>query len=88
MAKKEDTTRAKLGIKARQDAVKFILDKYHDEFVSKHEANRVAAGLPRTTQGDSPEDLRAKLRKAEERAEQYRRRLEMAEADQNLARSR
>jgi len=88
VAKKEDTSRAKLGIRARQDAVAFILEKYNDEFVKRHEENRVKAGLPRTTQGDSPEDLRAKLRKAEERAEQYRRRLEMAEADQNLARSR
>lgn len=85
---KEELTKAKRGIRARQDAVTFILEKYKDEFVRVHEENRVKAGLPRQTQGDSPDDLRAKLRKAEERAEAYRRRLEAAEADQNLARSR
>lgn len=81
MATAAEKERAKKGIRARQDAIKFILEKYADEFQVKLEENRLALGLPRRANAEPPEVLERKLHDAEERAERLRRDLELAQQD-------
>lgn len=71
-----DQEKASLGIKARNDAKAELIKRHADEFQELVERNRVELGLPRKPQGDGPEQIAEKLRKAEERAERLRQELE------------
>lgn len=86
MPTEEERERAKKGIRARQDAIKTLIDRYAEEFQGLVESNRVALGLPRRPNMETPQQLEAKLRAAEERAAKLRRELELAQRDAALAR--
>lgn len=76
-----DNTKAKLGIKARQDALRSLIKNHQEEFDTMVEENRVSLGLSRRATNETPDEIRAKFERAQQRAEKYRLMLEEAEAD-------
>lgn len=75
---KATKTKAQLGIQARQEAVKTLIERHQEEFDELHERNRVALGLPLRAQGPTAEELRDRIRRQEERLERWKRELERA----------
>lgn len=82
-AKLTDNEKAKLAIRALNEARRQRESEYEKEhpgrFQELIERNRIELGLPPRPRGDSPEELRDKLRRAEERAERLRHELELYE---------
>jgi hypothetical protein len=72
MTKMTDNEKAKAGIKARQDAIHWLIDAHRDAFDQRVADNRVALGLPARPAGDSPDQIAAKLKRAEDRADKLR----------------
>lgn len=64
---KADREKAKKGIRARQDAIKTLLERHREEFDTLHISNRIALGLPPTTQAPTAEKLAERIRKQEEK---------------------
>jgi len=60
-----DTTR--MAIKARNTAVKMLIDKYPDEFATFYGDAREAVGLPRVKPSDDIQKLRARVKTQQER---------------------
>ena len=74
---------AKIGIRARvnaeQERARIFEQEHPGRFEQLLQKHRVALGLPARSQGPSAEELAAKLRKAEERAEKLREQLKAYE---------
>lgn len=68
----EERDRAKKGIRARQDAIKTLIERHQDEFDELHTRNRVALGLRPTSSGPSREALEERIRKQEERLAKWK----------------
>lgn len=62
-----DRDKAKKGIRARQDAVKALIEKYQQEFDEMHVANRMGLGLPPQSSGPSREKREQQIKAAKER---------------------
>lgn len=67
MAATVDREKAKKGIKARQDAVRTLIERHKPEFDELHMRNRVAAGLTPKPLGPSREQLEERIRKNREK---------------------
>lgn len=78
MAPADEKDRAKKGIKARQDAVKTLIERHQTEFDQLHASNRVALGLSPRSAGPSRAQLEERIRKQRERLEKWERELRMA----------
>ena len=78
MASPEEKDRAKKGIKARQDAIKTLIERHRGEFDDLHARNRVEAGLPPRSAGPSREVLEERIRRQKERLEKWQRELDLA----------
>lgn len=63
---KADREKATKGIRARQQAIKELIERHQTEFDELHVKNRVAAGLAAKNGGPSRTQLEAQIRKAEE----------------------
>lgn len=70
--------KAKKGIRARQDAIKTLIERHQDEFDELHAKNRVAAGLSPRSAGPSKEQLEERIRKQRERLEKWEAELKQA----------
>lgn len=70
--------KAKKGIKARQDAIKTLIERHQTEFDELHAKNRVSLGLSPRSAGPSREALEERIRKQEERLAKWRRELDLA----------
>ena len=82
-----DVNRAKLGIQARNEAIEEMKRRYSGkvgdwdaDFAKVLVEKRIALGLPRSTQAESPEEIEAKMKTAEERFKKYQQQLEEARA--------
>ena len=78
MASPEEKDRAKKGIKARQDAIRTLIERHQREFDELHTRNRIEAGLSPRSAGPSREALEERIRKQKERLEKWQRELELA----------
>jgi len=78
MPSSDERDRAKRGIKARQDAIKTLIERHQTEFDELHARNRVAAGLSPRSAGPSKEKLEERIKKQEERLVKWRKELELA----------
>lgn len=78
MASPEEKDKAKKGIKARQDAVKTLIERHQTEFDELHARNRVALGLSPRSAGPSREELEDRIKRQEQRLEKWRRELDLA----------
>ena len=76
MTSPTDKERARLGIKARQDAIKALITKYQAEFDEMVTKNRVAAGLPLRPQGPTKQQLEERIAREEAKLEKWRKQLE------------
>ena len=74
MASPVEKDKAKKGIKARQDAMKTLIERHQDEFDDLHARNRVALGLSPRSAGPS----REQLERQRERLEKWQRELDLA----------
>ncbi len=59
--------KAKRGIRARQDAIRALIEAHQEEFDMMHTRNRVALGLSPRSAGPSKEQLEERIRKTRER---------------------
>lgn len=78
MASTDERDKAKKGIKARQDAIKTLIERHQTEFDEMHARNRVALGLSPRSSGPSREKLRERIKRQEERLEKWRHELDLA----------
>ena len=78
MASPEEKDKAKRGIKARQDAIKTLIERHQTEFDDLHARNRVAAGLSPRSAGPSREVLEERIKRQEERLAKWRQELDLA----------
>jgi hypothetical protein len=67
MPTQEQSERAKLGIRARRDAINTLVERHQDEFDELHRRNRLAVGLPPRSAGPSKAELEERIRKQRER---------------------
>lgn len=78
MASPEEKDRAKKGIKARQDAIRTLIERHKTEFDELHASNRVAAGLSPRSAGPTKEQLEERVKKTREKLEKWERELNLA----------
>ena len=78
MPSPEEKDKAKKGIKARQDAIKTLIEKYQSEFDELHTRNRVALGLSPRSTGPTKEQLEERVKRTRERLEKWERELRLA----------
>lgn len=78
MATGEEKDKAKRGIKARQDAIRTLIERHQTEFDELHARNRVALGLSPRSAGPSREELEERIRRQEKKLEKWRRELNLA----------
>jgi hypothetical protein len=78
MATAAEKDRAKKGIKARQDALSTLISNHQAEFDELVTRNRLAVGLPARPQGPTPEQIKAKIERAEQQMEKWREELRLA----------
>jgi hypothetical protein len=78
MTSPEEKDKAKKGIKARQDAVKTLIERHQPEFDELHARNRVALGLSPRSAGPSREELEKRIKRHEERLAKWRQELDLA----------
>lgn len=71
MTTADDRDKAKRGIKARQDAVKTLIERHQEEFDELHLKNRISLGLPPHSSGPSRQELEERIRKQKERLEKW-----------------
>ena len=81
MANATDNSKAKLGIRARQDAIRWLREKYADEFNKKVEDNRIALGLARRPNTKPVEQIEAELERQKERLKKKEEELKLARAE-------
>lgn len=80
MPTEEERLRAKKGIRARQDAIKSLIEAHQAEFDELVRKNRVALGLSPHPSGLSPKQVEEKLQKARERVRKLEDDLRLATA--------
>jgi hypothetical protein len=68
---KEQSERAKAGIKARRDAINTLIERHQDEFDELHRKNRIGAGLSPRSAGPSKAELEERVRKQREKLEKW-----------------
>ena len=78
MSPGEERDKAKRGIKARQDAIKTLIERYQSEFDELHARNRVALGLSPRSAGPTRRELEERIKRQTERLEKWQRELELA----------
>ena len=78
MASPEEKDRAKKGIKARQDAIKTLIERHQTEFDEIHVRNRIALGLSPRSAGPNREQLEERIKRQKERLEKWQRELDLA----------
>lgn len=78
MAPTVDKDKAKKGIKARQDAIKTLIERHQTEFDQLHASNRVALGLSPRSAGPSRAQLEERIKRQEERLAKWRQELDLA----------
>jgi hypothetical protein len=78
MATAAEKDRAKKGIKARQDALETLISNHQAEFDELVTRNRLALGLPARPQGATPEQIQAKIERAEKQMQKWREELRLA----------
>lgn len=78
MASPEEKDRAKRGIKARQDAIKTLIERHQTEFEELHAGNRVAAGLSPRSAGPTKAQLEERVKRTREKLERWQRELDLA----------
>lgn len=77
MATEAERERAKKGIRARQDAIRSLIAAHQAEFDEAVTRNRLAAGLPARPQGATPEQIQAKIERAQRQMEKWREELRL-----------
>lgn len=78
MASTEEKDKARKGIKARQDAIKTLIERHQPEFEELHARNRVALGLSPRSAGPSREQLQERIKRQEQKLAKWRQELELA----------
>jgi hypothetical protein len=76
MASLDEKDKAKRGIKARQDAVKTLIERHQPEFDELHVRNRVALGLSPRSAGPSVEKRKEQIQRLKERLEKWQREID------------
>jgi hypothetical protein len=77
-----DREKAKKGIRARQEAIKTLIERHKTEFDEVHVKYRLMAGLAPTNGGLTRAQLEAKIRKGEEKLAKDRELLQSLPSDQ------
>jgi hypothetical protein len=85
VATADEKKKARLGIRAMNDAKKTLQMRHAEEFAALIEENRVHLGLPRRPSFESAADLAAKIARSEERIRLWREKLEQATADEAMS---
>ncbi len=74
----DEKERLRKGIKARQAALRTLMDRHRPEFEELHAQARVAEGLPAKSQGPSRAQLEERVRKQRERLAKWEAELRLA----------